>query len=94
MNDDIPHWSSDPYWIDAVECYQSMSQGRQNEIVLDLKAIESFIFDGDSPAYKLVDAMCSVHIHEGWDGRRGAPRLVLGLLALLAERSKRGDPSQ
>jgi len=45
---------------------------------------------GDSPAYRLMEAMVSVKEHEGWEGYRGAPRLVLALLERLDEISKKG----
>jgi len=88
MSDSIPHWSSDRYWTDALESYSRLRENAPDKVEIDLAKIESFIYDGDSPAYKLVDAMCSVMEHEGWDGHKGAPRLVLALIAKLVKRSE------
>jgi hypothetical protein len=63
---------------------------RRRRITLDLDAIERALFDGDSPAYRLMEAMVSVKEHEGWEGYRGAPRLILALLERLDEISKAG----
>jgi hypothetical protein len=80
-----PHWSSDPYWTEALDRYVSQRRpGRK--ITIDLERLESFIYNGDSsPAYPLIDAMCSVREQEGEEGYRGAPRLVLALLQLIDE---------
>lgn len=85
MNEENRHWSSDDYWTVALENYYRIRDGGTSKIELDLESLEGKIFDGDSPAYKMVDAMCSVKEHESWDGYKGAPRLVLALLALLHE---------
>lgn len=85
MNDEVLHWSSDTYWTNALEQYYKIRDGGASTLKIDLHALEEKIFDGDSPAYRMVEAMCSVKEHEGWDGYRGAPRLVLALLALLNE---------
>lgn len=85
MSQEIPHWSSDPYWINALEQYYKLRDSVQPSFQIDIQALEQQIFDGNSPAYRMVDAMCSVKEHEGLDGHRGAPRLVLALLALLQE---------
>jgi hypothetical protein len=54
--------------------------------------MESIIYLCDSsPAYRLMEAMCSVKEHEGMEGYRWAPRLVLALLQLLSELDARGD---
>jgi hypothetical protein len=37
-----------------------------------------------------MEAMVSVKEHEGWEGYRGAPRLILALLERLDEISKAG----
>lgn len=85
MNDEVPYWSSDTYWTSALERYQEFRDSGHSTLKFDLHALENNIFNGDSPAYKMVEAMCSVKEHEGGDGYRGAPRLVLALLALLNE---------
>ena len=56
--------------------------------IIDIKKLSSVIFDGDGPAYKLMDAMVSVKEREGMDGFRGAPRILLALLVRLEELSK------
>lgn len=86
MNEETPHWSEDVFWTDALDRYQSLRENGQTSISIDLELLEENIFSGDSPAYKMVEAMCSVREHEGWDGYRGAPRLVLALLTLLNEK--------
>lgn len=83
MRDEILHWSSDPYWTDGLESYYKLRDSGADSIKIDLHALEEQIFNGDSPAYKLVEAMFSVKELEGWEGYRGAPRLVLALLAKL-----------
>jgi hypothetical protein len=57
-------------------------------ISLDLDAVERALFEADGPAYRLMEAMVSVKEREGWDGYRGAPRLVLVLLERVDEISK------
>jgi len=85
MSGETVHWASDPYWTDAFEDYSRIRESGQGSICVDLQALEAFIYNGDGPAYKLLEAMCSVEEHEGFDGYRGAPRLVLALLAKLNE---------
>lgn len=79
------HWSEDPYWTAAVErFYQLREQGAQ-QLIIDLDAIEATLYEGNGPAYRALEAMLSVHEHEGMDGFRGAPRVVLALLQILSE---------
>ena len=79
------HWADDPYWSEALDRYVDQRR-RGRKITIDLERLESFIYSGDaSPAYPLIDAMCSVKEQESEDGYRGAPRLVLALLQLLGE---------
>ncbi len=86
MSDDaIRYWAEDPYWIEALERFLTAKETGQRTITLDLDMVEEAVFNGDGPAYKLIDAMASVKEHEGWDGFRGAPRLVLAVLQLLKE---------
>ncbi len=84
----LPHWSEDPYWTEALETYYLRRDSVNTKITLDLKAVTEAAFSGDSPAYKLLDAMRSVWEHEGWDGSRGAPRVMFALLIRLAELSE------
>ncbi len=83
MTDINPHWSTNTYWTDALDEYHSLRATGKDSLNIDLNALENMIFDGDSPAYKLVEAMMSVAEHEGYEGHRGAPRLVLALLLLI-----------
>ena len=84
-NDAIRYWAEDPYWIEALERFLTAKETGQRTITLNLDMVEEAVFNGDGPAYKLIDAMASVKEHEGWDGFRGAPRLVLAVLQLLKE---------
>lgn len=80
-----PHWSEERYWLDGQDKYQQWIASGQQGVVLDIPAIQAQIYEGDGPAYKLLNAMLSVDHHEGMEGFKGAPRLVLALLAQLAE---------
>lgn len=74
-------WSTDPYWKDA---YQELERVREDRSIhLDVTAIESQVFHGDSIAYKLMEAMVSVWQKESWESYKGAPRLLLLTLAKL-----------
>lgn len=79
------HWGDDPYWTEALDRFVADRDAGTKTITLDINAVEEAIFGGDSPAYKLMDAMASVLEHEGQDGCRGAPRLTLALLQILKE---------
>jgi len=84
-SEDVSHWSSDPYWTRALNNYYELRDSGQTIIKIDLQALQEDIYNSESPAYRMIDAMCSVKNYEGWDGYRGAPRLVLALLAQLSE---------
>jgi hypothetical protein len=79
-----PHWSEDRYWTDAQMEYCRLRDSGQSEISLNIAAIERDIYDASSPAYRLMDAMCSVKEHDGHEGFKGAPRLLLSVLPLLS----------
>jgi hypothetical protein len=83
------HWSEDPFWTEALDEYRRLRESGQTRIELNLEAVEECIFRGDGPAYRLMEGMCSVQEHEGMEGCRGAPRLVLALLACLYLSHKR-----
>jgi hypothetical protein len=83
--DEVKHWSEDRYWTDALEEYRQLRESGQREVTLDLEAMESVIFDGDGPAYKAMEAMVSVWQKEGYEGYRGAPRVMFALLMRLNE---------
>jgi hypothetical protein len=79
------HWAEDPYWTEALDRYVRR-RSRRRKLTIDINQMEAVIYQGDvSPAYRLMDAMCSVREQEGDEGYRGAPRLVLALLQLLSE---------
>lgn len=82
---EIKHWSDDPYWKDALEAYYKLREDSQRELTLDIEAIEEVLFNGDSPAYRAMEAMVSVWQQEGYEGHRGAPRVLLALLMRLDE---------
>jgi hypothetical protein len=83
-----PHWSDDRYWTEALEEYSRLRR-RRKRLVLDLDRIEEEIFNGDSPAYKALEAFCSVARVEQLDGFRGAPRVTLALLQRLSDLSRK-----
>lgn len=83
-NETKPHWSEDRYWNDAQMEYCHLRDSGQSEISLNIAAIERDIYDASSPAYRLMDAMCSVKEHDGHEGFKGAPRLLLAVLPLLS----------
>lgn len=82
------HWAEDPYWAGAADRFYKHREEGAKQLVIDLDAIDETLYDGDSPAYRLLEAMLSVHQHEGMDGFRGAPRLVLALLQILSEQGQ------
>lgn len=79
------HWSEDSYWTDAIARYHALRERGLKKLEIDLDSIDQSLFDSDGPAYRTLDAMVSVHEHEGMDGCRGAPRIVLALLQILSE---------
>jgi len=79
------YWAKDPYWTEALAAFMHARQSGAKTITLDVEAILASVFQGDGPAYRLLHAMASVKTHEGLDGHRGAPRLVLALLQRLQE---------
>lgn len=79
------HWAQDPYWIDALDRYHAFREAGGSHLVLDLDAVHAMIFNGDSPAYRAIEAFASVEEHEGWEGVRGAPRVLLAILQILSE---------
>lgn len=85
------HWSEQRYWTDALDQYYEKRDSKDTKITIDLTAVTEAAFSGDSPAYKLLDAMQSVWEHEGYDGCRGAPRVMFALLMKLAELSESQD---
>lgn len=85
---EISHWSSDRYWTKPLERFYALRDQGENKLALDLAAILEVVYNGEGPAYKLMEAMLSVREHEALDGFRGAPRVMLALLIRLAELSK------
>lgn len=88
MTYEYPHWSEDRYWTEALDKFGDLRKNGTDVITLDLNAIAAVIYDGNGPAYKLMEAMCSVNEHEGYEGCRGAPRLTLALLSILKDISE------
>lgn len=84
----ISHWSENRYWTDALDDYYKKRDSTDTKIIIDLKTVTEAAFSGDSPAYKLLDAMQSVWEQEGYDGFRGAPRVMFALLMRLAALSE------
>lgn len=82
------HWSEDPYWQEASEIWQRISQSQQKTVEIDLEALQEVVFNGTGPAYRLMEAMVNIHETEGMEGFRGAPRVLLALLAKLSEAGK------
>ncbi|WP_234419507.1 hypothetical protein [Lelliottia sp. WB101] len=81
-------WGRQPYWTDALhEMSQAMQDGGRL-VTIDVKKISDQLFMENGPAYKLLSAMNSVSEHEGYEGFKGAPRLVLALLWKLQEMSE------
>ncbi len=81
-------WGEDNYWTDAMETYHRLREDGKTQMILDLAATENVIFNGDGPAYRLMHAMVSVWQREGWEGYRGAPRVLMALLTRLEEISR------
>lgn len=79
MQEPTRHWSEDSYWTDALQRYYKLRDSGQTRIEVDILSVEELIFSAESPAYKLMDAMYSVQTMEGYEGYRGAPRLILGI---------------
>ena len=82
------YWANDPYWIDALHKYGELKENGKRQIVIDLEKLTEVVYDGDGPAYKLMDAMVSVKEQDGMEGFRGAPRVLLALLLRLEELSE------
>ena len=85
------YWANEAYWIDALAAYQAHREAGCKHVTIDLEAVEKVVFDGDGPAYRLLYAMESVIKHEGEEGFRGAPRLLLATLLCLHEISTRSS---
>lgn len=84
----ILDWSEDKYWKDALEDFYAFQDSGGDQINLDLNAIRNVVYNGDGPAYKLMEAMVSEWKTGGMEGHRGAPRILLALLMRLQELSK------
>lgn len=78
-------WGNDAYWTEALDALARARERGADQITIDLKRLDELVYSGDGPAYKLLEAMRSVIEQEGYDGFRGAPRLVLALLWRLQE---------
>ena len=90
------YWANDPYWTEALDKYCELKDKGKRQIVIDLEKLTQVVYDGDGPAYKLLDAMASVNALEGEDGHKGASRVLLAMLVRLEELSeaKKKRPSR
>lgn len=85
------HWADDRYFTDALNAwYRRRDQGLRF-MTIDMQALERVAFNGGGPAYKLMEAMCSVKQYEGWEGCKGAPRVLFAALLRIAEMSGTTD---
>lgn len=73
---------------EAADRFYELREEGTKQLVIDPDAIAETLYDGDGPAYRALEAMLSVHEHEGMDGFRGAPRIVLALLQILSEQDR------
>jgi hypothetical protein len=85
------HWGNDRYFTDALTAWYRRRDRGLRFVTIDMQALERVAFYGDSHAYKLFEAMCSVHRYEGWEGFKGAPRVLFASLLRLAEMSGTTD---
>ena len=84
------NWTRDPYWQNGSDLLEELRK-KDQKIVIDLSALEKIVYDGDGPAYKLMEAMASIRDTEGDYGYRGAPRVLLALLANLHSNRKQPE---
>lgn len=70
--------------------YSELKEKGKKQFVIDLDKLSEVVYDGDGPAYKLMDAMVSVNEQEGMEGFRGASRVLLAMLVRLEELSEAG----
>ncbi len=80
-------WTQDPYWQRGTDLLEDLRENEE-KIVIDLSDLEKCVYDGDGPAYKLMEAMAGIRDTEGDSGFRGAPRVLLALLANLNSNRK------
>lgn len=88
MEKNISNWAEDPYWTDALAAWRRRRDRGLRFLVLDLEAVERVAFNGDGPAFRLMNAMSTVVRDEGYDSYKGAPRVLLAALLRLAELSE------
>ncbi len=81
------HWREDPYWTDAFAAFQRRRGKALRFLTIDLDALAQVAFTADGPAYQLIKAKVGVEREEGWEGHKGAPRVLLAALLRLAELS-------
>lgn len=85
------HWADDRYFTDALTAWYRRRDRGLRFITIDMQALERVAFNGGGPAYKLMEAMCSVKQYEGWEGCKGAPRVLFAALLRMAEMSGTTD---
>ena len=77
------YWANDPFWVAAHDAYVEARASGTRQVTLDLDTIEEAVHSTDF-AHRLMNAMVSVQQEESMDGFRGASRLVLASVLLLA----------
>jgi hypothetical protein len=85
------HWANDRYFTDALAAWYRRRDRGLRFITIDMQALDRVAFIGSGPAYKLLEAMCSVERYEGWEGAKGAPRVLFATLLRMAEISGTTD---
>lgn len=83
------YWAEDEYWTKAADRYCEQREKGVRHLAIDLDAVEDILYDGDGPAYRMLEAMLSVNENESTDGYRGVPRIVLALLQVLSEQGRK-----
>lgn len=79
------YWADDPYWREAAEAFVNARSRGVRRVSIDLDALEEVMYRGDGPAYRLLEAMLSIQEREAFDGFRGAPRVLAGLVMRLSQ---------
>jgi len=55
------YWANDHYWTEALDKYCELKDKGKKKFVIDLEKLSEVVYDGDGPAYKLMEAMVSVN---------------------------------
>lgn len=86
--DNQEDWTEAPYWIEALEQLYKIPPSNRT-ISINLQQLEETLYDDDGPAYQLLQAYASIlnNEQERNHGYRGAPRVLLALLAKLSSQT-------